>query len=230
MTSLSTGPVRRWRRLAALFAVLLAVASILPAYAVTVSAAGVLNPTFGVVGECNLSSWTATGQTLAFAANIFQVNTCAASVAVSSTEGQGWSHGNSTFGPPPPTTVEVIESTLSQRFTVNEANPQLVFYLLPTTNNPGTSYNAQTVSLYDSAGQLVYSKSRNSTLDDGGTLLSAYQFSRSLAEYSNEEMTLRISVRVQPSVLDSPSNVGLLVDFDPPMGDLGPGQAPIGGW
>jgi hypothetical protein len=213
MNSLSNGPVRRWRRFAGLFALLLVLTSIIPTHATT---AGVVNGSFGMPGACTTNSWIATGT--------YQVsgkyNCIATLTATAST-----------------TPTVRIASTLEQRFLVSASDTKLVFYIYPSTNNPETGYPAQTVALYNSAGQLIYQKSRNSVLTEleGGNLMLAYEFSYSLAAYANQYVTLRITAQVQPSQAGSPTSVQLGIDFDDPTNSVqdgggDPGNVGTGVW
>jgi hypothetical protein len=208
MNSLSIGHARRWRRFAGLFALLLVLAGIIPANAI--SSAGIVNPTFGMDYKCNLTGWTKTGSVSASMAGHCGANLSATAPAGSSTPNV---------------------ATLEQRFLVSAASPQLGFYLTPGSNNPGTAYAAQTVALYNSAGQLIYQKSRNTAIVDSETV--NYVFLYNLNAYANQYVTLRITTQVQPSITGSPTLVGLSVSFYDPhdsSGDPDPGSGGTGVW
>jgi hypothetical protein len=122
-------------------------------------------------------------------------------------------------------------ATLGQRFLVSGTSPHVGFYLIPSTNNPDTAYAAQTVALYNSAGQLIYQKSRNTAIVDSE--ITSYVFLYDLRAYANQYVTLRFSTQVQPSITGSPTSVGLWVSsYDPHdgVGDPDPGSSGTGVW
>jgi hypothetical protein len=236
MTSLSIGPVRRWRRFAGLFAVLLVLAGIIPTYA---ASGGVVNGSFGTASSCSLAGWTSstTGPGLRAVSvaqeNISERTSCAATIAVTTglaeeTFGQKAVLAGDTNGfslSPAHTTA-----TLEQRFLVttkDETKPVLNFFIEPHSNRPGTTYMAQKIALYNSAGQLIYQRSRNT--ENGSEGYPFYRFKYDLTAYVDQYVTLRITSQIDPSVPESPTTVSLTIDFDCPAlnsgvcGDGNPG-------
>jgi hypothetical protein len=239
MTSLSTGPVRRWRRFAGLFAVLLAFASVIPTHAI--SSAGIANANFGNLGNCNLNSWTALGAVSVAETNFGGTATCAATInAFATTPIDASTIGDISIGAGEGDGSDAIHSTeltsmgsmLTQRFVVNPNNSVLMFYLFPWTDNPSTSFAAETISLLNSSGQRIYSKSRNSALTSNSSI-AAYKFEYNLAAYANQYVTLEVSTYVSSGSSSSPTSVSLTVDFDVPgsaEGKLPNPGVPVGEW
>jgi hypothetical protein len=218
MTSLSTGHVRRWRRLAGLFAVLLVLAGIIPTYA---SEVGVANGSFGAVPNCSLAGWTTTGSGYAVARQdyIYETNSCIAELTASSGVNDASVGDNNVFAErgAPIISPQYTYVTLEQRFLVSISDMRystLSFYVLPDSNNPNPDYRSQTISLYNSAGQLFYSKSRNSAGNNDRYRF--YYFNYNLAAYANQYVTLRITVEIDPAVAGSPTTSKLKLDFDCP--------------
>lgn len=215
MTTLSIGPVRRWRRLTGLFALLLVFASAMPVRAGVrppPSSGGVVNSSFGTSRACSLSSWTGTGT---YAAVELADGDCEATITAS--------------------TSGSLRSTLQQRFVVDTTRPSLDMFLVPSSNNLGTNFAAQTVALYDSAGNLIYSKSRNNDLAreyrDGSMV--AYQFSYDLTRYAGTAVTIRVTATVDPANITSPTSASLRIDFDSPSvagSGGGPSSGGVGVW
>jgi hypothetical protein len=238
MTSFSTGPVRRWRRLAGLFAVLLVLAGIIPAYAASV---GVVNGSFGTFPNCSLAGWTTAGNGYVVTKqdSIYETESCVAELTASTGLDEASVGGKNVFAERSATILspQYKYVTLDQRFLVSIANikyPMLTFYILPDSDYPGSSYMAQNISLYNSAGQLIYSKSRNSAGNNDDYRF--YYFSYDLTAYANQYVTLRITAQIDPLVEGSPTTSRMKLDFDCPFlrtatcGDGNPGTIPVGPW
>jgi len=238
MISLSIGPVRRWRRLTGLFAVLLVLAGIIPAYAASL---GVVNGSFGTLPSCSLDSWTISGSgyTVTQEDSLYETRSCVAKISVTTGLDDASVGDKNVFAGRSATILspQYKYATLEQRFLVtidDPRSPWLTFYIEPKSNSSGTAYMAQMISLYNSAGQLIYGKGRNTEDESEGYRF--YKFSYDLSAYAGQYVTLRVTSQLDPAMLGSPTAVSLKIDFDCPFtntgfcGDGNPGNQPPGAW
>jgi hypothetical protein len=148
---------------------------------------GIVNATFGMHDACLLDGWTTVG-----------------SVTTAPT---GWgdckallSADNSTVDRP-----AAVTTRLEQSFVVQSNSTKLRFYTERTSNNPNTAFAAQTITLYNSAGQVI----DRQVLNIQGSLY----FETQLNGYQGQRVRLSIEVNLDPTKPGSPSNASMWVDF-----------------
>ncbi len=119
-------------------------------------------------------------------------------------------------------------TTLSQTFEVSDSHPFIAADIWPESNGGTIEFAAQTISLYDQEGRLIYSKSRNHTATRW------MMFYYDLSAYVGTEVTLYFETAVDLRDESSPSrailsvdNVRLLKEGKPL---INPGTEPITGW
>lgn len=199
-----TAPVRRI--LSGLLAMVLAFTSINVARGVFY---GVVNPTFSPNGQCSTNGWTTTGD-VKLVPSPLTPGDCAVVLAASARRADQQS-----------------ASEISQTFLVDLANPQLKFYLRPSSNNPNSAFAAQTVTIYGPAGQIIYKASRNTQIVTGAQ---SFVVDVDLNAYANQQVRLSVAVAADSSQPASPSHVELLFDFDLMEIVDGPEVTPGPGW
>jgi hypothetical protein len=174
---------------------------------------GVVNRSFGPDGNCSLAGWTTSG-------TVGLPNTVI-------TEDQ---HCYAMLQANVGTSQDTATSYLEQGFLVDPAQPDITFYVNPTSDLPDVDYPAQTISLYNSAGQVIYERSHNFHVD--GKTMCNFGLSYDLSAYAGQLVRLRITVKASTE-RGAPTNVSMKVDFDKyswPCEDGGPEEKPGGGW
>jgi hypothetical protein len=174
---------------------------------------GVVNGSFGPDGNCSLAGWTTSG-----------------AVGLPNTAMTEDQHCYATLQANVGTSQDTAASSLEQGFLVDPAQPYLLFYVNPTSDLPDVDYPAQTISLYNSAGQVIYERSRN--LHVAGQIRCEFGFLYDLSAYAGQLVRLRISVKASTE-RGAPTNVSMKVDFDKyswPCVDGGPDDAPPTRW
>jgi hypothetical protein len=172
---------------------------------------GLVNPSFGSSGQCSLSGWTTYGIAKA---DKTSDGKCFALIMVNTagTGGRG-------------STTQV--SGIEQTFVVHPNAPMLQLFLKPYSDQPNTTFAAQTITLRDSNGGLIYQGSRNSQIanENHNNLLEL-----DLSGYAGQSVRLNIDVQIDTSMPDSPTAVRLNIDSMPIIVGEGPEIPPGGGW
>lgn len=170
---------------------------------------GLVNPGFGQAGGCSLDGWATSG----VAKRGWTPNgKCYAVISAGSVEGV----------PPQPRSAG-----LAQTFIVDPAFPRLRLFLQPHSNKPNTSFPAQTITVRDVSGAVIYQKSNNlqnkSTCDN-------YILDLGLTAYAGQAVLLNIDVLIDPSQATSPTDVRLNIDNQYICDAEGPDAPPGGSW
>ena len=168
---------------------------------------GLVNPGFGTSGGCHTKSWIGGG--------VFSAVSDAPNADCYATVGGRYTIPNST----PVTSTSYLEQT----FVVDPSAPVVSFYLQTTKSaNQDPNYPAQTVSIYSSAGAVIYQKSRNHNGSE------CFRFNYDLSNYAGQSVRLRVST-MNPGT--DPNSVTMNIDdhlswYCPgpqPEGSPGPG-------
>jgi hypothetical protein len=167
-------------------------------------AIGIVNASFGLNNVCSLSAWTAVG-------SITTVPTdegdCKAVLSAD----------NSTVSRP-----AAVTTRLEQSFVVQGNSPRLRIYTNLTSNNPNGNFAAQTITIYNSSGQII---SRHSMNAQGSFIYETY-----LNGYDGQTVTLSLDVNLDPTKPGSPTNASMAVDFYMLHTGPEPDMPPGGGW
>jgi hypothetical protein len=170
---------------------------------------GVVNPSFTQNGQCSTAGWTSSGLVKTPPSPTNPSDCAVLLIAHPTVENPRVSAG------------------ISQSFLVDPAKPKLKFYLQPFSDQPGTAFAAQTVTIRNSAGKPIYTKSRNSQIISSDDF---FIVEVDLSSYASQRVFLSVEVLADATQADSPSDSRLLFDFDRLVIVNGPETTPGPGW
>lgn len=173
---------------------------------------GLVNPGFGSAGQCSLSGWTTYG--IAKPDKPLDGGKCYALIMANTT-----ASGSKELTAP--------ASGIEQSFVVHPNAPVLRLFLQPFSDLPNTTFAAQTITLRDSSGGLIYQQSHNRQVQNEGH---NNMLELNLSAYAGQSVTLNIDVQIDASNPDSPATVRLYIDDMPIINGEGPEIPPGGGW
>lgn len=172
------------------------------------AAVGITNGEFGTYPTCNLGGWTTSGTTYAktkLAAGLELSNDCV---------GQAYSTLSAY--------THSATSSFKQTFTVSaDPIPGSILYqdtlvltawgkssngYAPNVTPPFGSYLPQRITIYDAAGNIIYSKSRNVSSN------TAMRLTYSLKEYRGQNVTVELKTTVGDFYINSPDSASIYAD------------------
>jgi hypothetical protein len=148
---------------------------------------GIVNATFGLNNTCLLDAWTAAGSVTTVPTGF---SDCKAVLSAD----------NSTADRP-----AAVTTRLEQSFVVQGNSTKVRFYAERTSNNPNTTFAAQTITLYNKSGGIIARQVLNAQ--------SSSYFEAYLNGYAGDTVRLSIEVNLDPTRAGSPSKASMSVDF-----------------